>query len=73
MDSATLRRLAVAAGNRDPRTVKAYLEGKPVTSGTHASISQALADSGLTHLIRQEPTFERTPGMALTSSPKSRA
>lgn len=40
------RRVAVAAGC-DPRTVRAYLEARPMRSTTSARIAEALANLGL--------------------------
>ncbi len=40
------RRVAVAAGC-DPRTVRAYLEGRPMRSTTAARIRETLKDLGL--------------------------
>jgi hypothetical protein len=47
-----IRRIAVAAGDADPRTVAKYLHGGKVQPALAARIESALGALGLHHLIR---------------------
>ncbi len=55
-----LRAVAVAAGC-DPRTVRAYLAGRPTTSTTSARVEEALRAHGRADLVRPTPEAQGEP------------
>jgi hypothetical protein len=55
-----LRAVGVQAGC-DPRTVRAFLDGKRTHSTMHARITKALKDLGFEAAIPQQPTKKDEP------------
>jgi hypothetical protein len=68
MDSSTIRRIAVAAHDTHPNTVKRYLDGQSVLPAVARRIEYGLRSEGLERLIRAG-----VHGKSVASVPKSRA